>query len=89
MENKLMKKIELKICCGMNCLTHGGQELLELAENDSFILKNCLVEGVTCRDSCGDEGGESPVVELNGQKYCKMTSDKLLNLITTFTKTDK
>ena len=76
-----MTKIDLKICCGMNCLTHGGQELFDLAESDPLITKYCNLESVTCRESCGEEGIQSPTVQINGKIYSKMTSDKLMDLI--------
>ncbi|WP_371804609.1 NAD(P)H-dependent oxidoreductase subunit E [Candidatus Lokiarchaeum ossiferum] len=76
-----MEKINLKICCGMNCLTHGGQELLDLAENDSFIQKYCKIESVPCQNSCGNEGVLSPTVVINNEIYSSMTADKLMEII--------
>ncbi len=77
-----MNKINLNICCGMNCLTHGGQELTDIAETNPLFQKNCNITNVTCMDSCGDTGINSPNVEINGIIYNKMTSDKLIHLIT-------
>lgn len=81
MEKKHMDKIDLKICCGMNCLTHGGQELLDMAENDPYIQKHCEIESVPCQNSCGDEGVLSPTVVINKKIYSSMTADKLMEII--------
>ncbi len=76
-----MEPISVKICCGMNCLVHGGQELLDLVENDSKISNNCQIEGVECRETCGDLGKQSPVVEINGKIYAKMTAERLIDML--------
>ena len=76
-----MEPISVKICCGMNCLVHGGQELLDLVENDTKISNNCQIEGVECRETCGDLGKQSPVVEINGKIYPKMTPERLIDML--------
>ena len=76
-----MKQIDLKICCGMNCLTHGGQELFDMAENDPFIQKHCQIESVTCQNSCGDEGVMSPTVTINDEIHSSMTADRLMEIL--------
>lgn len=76
-----MELISVKICCGMNCLVHGGQELLDLVENDPKISRNCEIEGVECRETCGDLGKQSPVVEINGKIYAKMTAERLIDML--------
>ena len=76
-----MEPISVKICCGMNCLVHGGQELLDLVENDPKISRNCEIEGVECRETCGDMGKQSPVVEINGKIYPKMTAERLIDML--------
>ncbi len=76
-----MELINVKICCGMNCLAHGGQELLDLVENDQKITNNCQIEGVECRETCGDLGKESPVVEIDGKIYSKMTAERLIDML--------
>ncbi len=76
-----MTKIDLKICCGMNCLTHGGQELLDMAENDPFIQTYCTIESVPCQNSCGEEGVMSPTVTINKEIHSSMTADKLMELL--------
>lgn len=76
-----MELISVKICCGMNCLVHGGQELLDLVENDPKISRNCEIKGVECRETCGDLGKQSPVVEINGKIYAKMTAERLIDML--------
>jgi len=76
-----MEPISVKICCGMNCLVHGGQELLDLVENDLKISKNCQIESVECRETLGDLGKQSPVVEINGKIYPKMTPERLIDML--------
>ncbi|MHA1856107.1 MAG: NAD(P)H-dependent oxidoreductase subunit E [Promethearchaeota archaeon] len=76
-----MELINVKVCCGMNCLAHGGQELLDLVENDQKITDHCQIEGVECREICGDLGKKSPVVEIDGKIYSKMTAERLIDML--------
>ncbi|WP_457558935.1 NAD(P)H-dependent oxidoreductase subunit E [Candidatus Harpocratesius sp.] len=76
-----MAKISLKICCGMNCLTHGGQELLDLVEGSPTYTANVELACVECLNTCGDCGYNSPVVELNGKIYSNITAEKLMELL--------
>lgn len=76
-----MEKISLKICCGMNCLTHGGQELLDLVEHSTQYSKHFHVESVECLNTCGDGGYKSPVVELEGTIYSQLTAERLMELL--------
>ncbi|MCF2139627.1 MAG: NAD(P)H-dependent oxidoreductase subunit E [Candidatus Lokiarchaeota archaeon] len=76
-----MAKISLKICCGMNCLAHGGQELLDLVEDSPTYTAYVELACVECLNTCGDRGYNSPVVELNGKIYSNMTAEKLMELL--------
>ncbi|MHA1610861.1 MAG: NAD(P)H-dependent oxidoreductase subunit E [Promethearchaeota archaeon] len=80
-KNTKNTKINLRICCGMNCLAHGGQELLDSVENDTRFTNNVDIEAVECRDTCGDGGYKSPVIELNDRIYPKMTVERLWELL--------
>ena len=75
-----MKPIEVKICCGMNCLNHGGQELLDLIENNPKFQKYCNIEATTCLDGC-EEGKDSPVVKIDGIRYAAVTPEYLVDII--------
>lgn len=79
-----MVKIDLRICCGMNCLAHGGQELLDLIEDNPEYEASVEVSCVECQDTCGDRGYNSPVVVLNGKVYSKMTAERLMELLNNF-----
>ena len=65
----------------MNCLAHGGQELLDLVEDnpkyESFIDLTC----VECQNTCGERGYNSPVVVINNQVYSNMTAQHLMKLL--------
>lgn len=74
-------KPSVKICCGMNCLTHGGQELLDILESNAQYRSSFLIESVECLNTCGDYGYQSPVVEVDGQIYPKMTTERLMELL--------
>ncbi len=74
-------KITLKVCCGMNCLAHGGQEILDSVEDESRFTNLVEIEAVECRDTCGDGGYQSPVIQLNGRIYPKMTVERLWELL--------
>jgi NADH:ubiquinone oxidoreductase subunit E len=75
-----MKKIAITICCGLNCATRGGQELLDLIESDPFIMKNCNLDAKECRSLCCD-GNQSPVVIIEDQSFTNMTADRLIELL--------
>ena len=76
-----MVKISLKMCCGMNCLTHGGQELLDFVEANPQITTHYQVESVECQNTCGDRGVLSPVVEIDGIVHSQMTPERLMELL--------
>jgi NADH:ubiquinone oxidoreductase subunit E len=64
----------------MNCLNLGGQELLDLVENDPFLSSHCEIKAKECRNRC-NEGKDSPVVVINEVIYPKMTADALIELL--------
>jgi uncharacterized protein YuzB (UPF0349 family) len=72
--------IKVTICCGINCSTHGGQELLNLLENDATISKNCYIVCEECHNKCED-GKNSPIVLINDELHEKMTADRLIDMI--------
>ena len=65
----------------MNCLAHGGQEILDSVEDEGRFTKLVEIEAVECRDTCGDGGYQSPVIQLNGRIYPKMTVERLWELL--------
>ena len=38
----------------MNCLAHGGQELLDSVEDEGRFTNLVEIEAVECRDTCGE-----------------------------------
>lgn len=75
-----MKKVHITICCGLNCATRGGQELLDLMERDPTLMKYCEIDAKECRNLCCD-GNKSPVVIINNDSFTNMTPDHLINII--------
>jgi NADH:ubiquinone oxidoreductase subunit E len=77
-----MKRPAIKVtfCCGINCSTHGGQELLNLLENDEIITKKCQIVCEECHELCRNRNN-SPIVLINDELHEKMTADRLIDLI--------
>ncbi|MBY9005815.1 MAG: NAD(P)H-dependent oxidoreductase subunit E [Candidatus Lokiarchaeota archaeon] len=73
--------IKIELCCGLNCLAHGGQELLDILENDEKYKKKCEIECVNCLDECGNTAEKSPVIKINNKIYRRITSDFLMDLL--------
>ena len=73
--------IKIEICCGLNCLAHGGQELLDILENNENYKRNCEIECVNCLNECGDTAENSPVIKINDKVYKKITADCMMDLI--------
>ncbi|MHA1475361.1 MAG: hypothetical protein ACTSQ5_09250 [Promethearchaeota archaeon] len=38
-------------------------------------------KNVECRETCGDLGKQSPVVEINGKIHAKMTAERLIDML--------
>ena len=75
-----MSKVDLKICCGINCLIRGGQELLDALEDNPELVQMCEFECVKCLEFC-DDGKESPVVQIQDKIYTKITLERFLSLL--------
>ena len=78
-----MGKIDIQICCGINCLVRGGQELLNMIENDPTLEHTCGLECVKCLEHCED-GDKSPVVKINGKIYTNFTPEQFMSLLSEF-----
>jgi NADH:ubiquinone oxidoreductase subunit E len=75
-----MPLLDLQICSGIYCSVRGGQELLDILDDHPEIKQNCNITYVKCLECC--EGGKkSPVIQLEGVFYEKMTPEKLITLL--------
>ena len=76
------KEILVRICCGINCSVHGGQELLDLVESDENIdiASHCNIVYNECLDYCED-GKNSPIVEIDGKIFLRMTPERFTTLL--------
>ncbi|MCX7023581.1 MAG: hypothetical protein NT080_03055 [Spirochaetes bacterium] len=70
----------MKICCGLECASRGGQELLELVEHDPVLRDVVEVETVGCLGSC-ERGRRSPVVEIDGETVACASPEGILERI--------
>ena len=74
-------KITVRICCGINCSVHGGQELLDSIESDTYLTSHCNIVYNECLEFC-EEGKNSPIVEIEGKPFLRMTPERLTTLLT-------
>lgn len=81
-----MAKIHVKICCGIHCSVHGGQELLDIFETEPILQQNCICEYVKCLNCCED-GQLSPILEIDGQIFTRMTPERFLDYIVSMLET--
>lgn len=81
-----MGKIQVKICCGIHCSIHGGQEIGDIFENDVLLANNCEFNYTKCLNCC-DDGRLSPVIEINGQIFTQMTPERVLDHISSLVET--
>lgn len=74
------KEIKVRICCGINCSVHGGQELLDSVESDTYLTSHCEIVYNECLEYC--EGGKnSPIVEIDKKPFLRMTPERLTTLL--------
>ena len=74
------KEFQVRICCGINCSVHGGQELLDSVESDKLVTSHCNIVYNECLEFC-EEGKNSPIVEIEGKPFLRMTPEKLITLL--------
>lgn len=72
--------IEVKVCCGLECTSRGGQELLHAIEQDQVMAKGVKLVYVKCLEKC-KLGELAPVLEINGIVYTSMTAEALTDLL--------
>ena len=80
-EKENQGKITVRICCGINCSVHGGQELLDSVESDAYLTSHCNIIYNECLEFC-EEGKNSPIVEIEGKPFLRMTPERLTTLLT-------
>nr|WP_320133521.1 (2Fe-2S) ferredoxin domain-containing protein [uncultured Holophaga sp.] len=68
--------IQVQVCCGLNCASHGGQELLALLEECYPPASGVRIEPVTCLQCCED-GLQSPVIRIDGKTHRKVSAEAL------------
>ncbi|MBP1626220.1 MAG: Thioredoxin-like [2Fe-2S] ferredoxin [Holophagaceae bacterium] len=68
--------IQIKVCCGLNCAAHGGQELLALLEESGDLTGRVEVAPVPCLHCC-QEGEQSPVVQIGDEIHTRVSSEQL------------
>jgi NADH:ubiquinone oxidoreductase subunit E len=79
--------VKVKVCCGLDCVARGGQELLAVLEEDERYAGKLVIEPIPCLHCCED-GALSPVVEIDGTVFTGMTPERLLEILGRMTGTE-
>lgn len=72
--------IQVKVCCGLNCAAHGGQELLAMLEESEGLAGKVEVAPVPCLNCC-QEGDQSPVVQIGSKILRRVSSEQLQEVL--------
>jgi NADH:ubiquinone oxidoreductase subunit E len=68
--------IQVCFCLGLDCAARGGQELLEMVEEDPQFCRHVEISFEKCMGPC-HEGAEAPVVKIEGTTYTGMSAESL------------
>ncbi|NMC03866.1 MAG: hypothetical protein GYA24_01580 [Candidatus Lokiarchaeota archaeon] len=76
-----MAKVRVRVCVGTNCAFHGGQSISDKLDSDPLFEGKVDVETVKCFDKLCADGKNSPIVEIDGKIYKKLSMEKLSEIV--------
>ncbi len=76
-----MKKVHVRVCVGTNCAFHGGQLISDKLDSESLFDGKIEVETVKCFEKLCADGRNSPIVEIDGKVYKKMSIEKVSEIV--------
>ncbi|MEX2681379.1 MAG: (2Fe-2S) ferredoxin domain-containing protein [Candidatus Sigynarchaeota archaeon] len=78
-----MARVRVRVCVGTNCTFHGGQLISDRLESEPLFKGDIdvQVENVKCFDNLCADGKDSPVVEIDGAIYKRMSVEKVSEIV--------
>jgi len=76
-----MKKVHVRVCVGTNCAFHGGQSISDKLDSESLFDGKVEVETVKCFEKLCADGKNSPIVEIDGKVYKKISIEKISEIV--------
>ena len=84
LNKKPVGKFHIQVCCNVSCALNGARELtaglcrsLQVKEGEMRSDGECTVNRVECLGACD----EAPVVQINEDRFDKMTLEKTLSVL--------